>query len=987
MSHQVVLLSPYPYPGQYPLTLADEEMACWLNGYTLMWHPALLWQATEAPKVESPYDHENPRPGVIYVVPESPPSYLPENWKDRLREAGSLSIVAAADRPTTLENLRVALEASDAPPIGWREALAAPADMLSLFFGLGLGYLLQATLAEAMEHENLLDRAAFWDEVQKAVGSLGSEEPEPGKGAAENAAPTASADSAEPADSPEPSSNGAQEKPPEAETPREHQWLVHLQQAAQKLQSAREVLYPVTIHWLDLHLLTEDSLTRPWPAAVELGMSTNLVAPAALLESLARQQPEKVAVLRAQVEKDLVEICGGTYREREDVLLPLDSQVWNLREGQDVVRRLLGKEVRVFARRTFGFHPRLPMLLSTHGLTKLLFLLFDDSAAVPTYTSTVIAWTAPDGKQIDAFVRPPKPADKAETYFNLGNSWFKTTREDHHATICLQHGSGPEAPWYRDLIALGRLAPVLGTWTTFSRYFGDVSAGEYPPTPTADDFHFDFLGERTTAKLADPVSGFARHLRIRRRIDACWTYAALHRALAGGRDTLQVADHLDSLERVFETQPQLGTEPGGLVELEQLVTTTLAERLQARAASGPPGYLLLNPCGFARRYALELEGGPEPLPVDGHVKACQLDGNLLRAVVEVPALGFAWIPRSGPVGTPPMAARLRMGDPKTLSLRNEFFEVEVDGQTGGLKAIRDHRTHINRLGQKLVFNPGSRMYADTVRVTQSGPALGEIVSEGSILGDQDQELAHFKQRFRVWLGRPLLELQIELTPRQPPAGYPWHAYYGARFAWRDERTHLFRGWGGAGYATTHPRPQTGDYLDLRFGPFGTTIFPGGLPFHQKQEGRMLDVILVPEGETTTTFDLGIALDRDQPMLTAWGVCSPLAVVPTTKGPPHVGAAGWLFHLDMPSLLLTRMLPGVREQSEGTSPPEPRDAIVAQLVECSGQPAHAELRCLRNPTRAAALDGLGRFVLNHHFTGDTIYVEASPHDWTQIQIEF
>src|SRR3954471_13149946 len=105
MSHQVVLLSPYPYPGQYPLTLAEEEMACWLNGYTLMWHPALLWQTTEPPKVESPYDHETPRSGVIYVVPESPPSYLPENWKDRLREAGSLSIAAAAERPATLENL------------------------------------------------------------------------------------------------------------------------------------------------------------------------------------------------------------------------------------------------------------------------------------------------------------------------------------------------------------------------------------------------------------------------------------------------------------------------------------------------------------------------------------------------------------------------------------------------------------------------------------------------------------------------------------------------------------------------------------------------------------------------------------------------------------------------------------------------------------------------------------------------------------------
>lgn len=993
MSHEIVLLSPYPYPGQYPLTLAEDEMACWLNGYTLLWHPALLWQATGPPRVETPYDHENPRPSTIYVVPDAPPNYLPENWKDRLREAGSMSIAAAPERGVTLENLRAALEASDAP-LGWREALAAPADMLNLFFGVGLGYLLTGTLAEAMEHENLLDRAAFWDDVQKSVGALGSDDTEPANG--ETEVPAAEAPAAEATESPAP---GAQDTPPNGEpkpdespsetasVPREEQWLHHLQKAAQLLLTAREVLYPVTIHWLDLHVLTADSFAKPWPAALELGMPTNLVVSSSLLEALGREQPDKLAVLRAQLEKDLVEVCGGSYREREDPLLPLDSQIWNLHEGQAVAQRLLGRELRVYARRSFGFHPRLAMLLSTHGITKVLFILFDDTAGIPTFTSIVIAWTAPDGKQVDAFVRTPKPADRAETFFNLGNSWFKTTREDHYATICLQHGNGPEAPWYRDLVALGRLAPVLGTWTTFSRFFSEVSAGEYPPAPAADEYHFDFLNERTIAHVPGPVSGFAQHLRLRRRIDACWTYAALHRALAGGRDTLQVADHLESLERVFETQPQLGVEPGGLVEAEELVTTTLAERLQARAADNRPGYLLLNPCGFARRYALELEGGPEPLPVVDHVKACQLDGQTLRAVVEVPALGFAWIPRSGPVGTPPMTARLRMGDPKTLSIRNEFFEVEVDGQTGGLKAIRDHKTHMNRLGQKLVFNPGSRMHADTVRVTAAGPALGEITSEGAILGEQDQELARFKQRFRVWLGRPLLELRLEIHPKQPPAGDPWHAYYGCRFAFRDERTHLFRGWNGAGYASTHPRPQTSDYLDLRMGPYGTTILTGGLPFHRKHEGRMLDVILVPEGETATTFDLGISLDRDQPMLTAWGFCSPLAVVPTTKGPPHIGAAGWLFHLDMPSLLLTRLLPGTREQVDTPQPPEPRDAIVAQFVECSGQPAHAELRCVRNPTRAASLDGLGRFVLNHHFTGDTVYLEAAPHDWMQVQVEF
>src|SRR5436853_363108 len=179
MSHWLVLLSPYAYPGAYPLTLADDDMAAWLNGFTALWHPALLWKAGGPPSVESPYDHETPKPATIYVVPESPPNYLPDDWLKRVHDAGSMTFRAAADRTITLDNLRRMFETENPPPLGWPEALAAPPDMLSLFFGLGLGHLLQATLAEAMEHENLVEKTAFWDAVQKSIESMGSDEVPP----------------------------------------------------------------------------------------------------------------------------------------------------------------------------------------------------------------------------------------------------------------------------------------------------------------------------------------------------------------------------------------------------------------------------------------------------------------------------------------------------------------------------------------------------------------------------------------------------------------------------------------------------------------------------------------------------------------------------------------------------------------------------------------------------------------------------------------
>ena len=54
--------------------------------------------------------------------------------------------------------------------------------------------------------------------------------------------------------------------------------------------------------------------------------------------------------------------------------------------------------------------------------------------------------------------------------------------------------------------------------------------------------------------------------------------------------------------------------------------------------AGDFGYMLLNPCSFPRRAAVELEGYSNPVPTGGPVKASQLDGSVARLVVELPPL-------------------------------------------------------------------------------------------------------------------------------------------------------------------------------------------------------------------------------------------------------------------------------------------------------------------------------------------------------------
>ena len=344
-----------------------------------------------------------------------------------------------------------------------------------------------------------------------------------------------------------------------------------------------------------------------------------------------------------------------------------------------------------------------------------------------------------------------------------------------------------------------------------------------------------------------------------------------------------------------------------LVPLEAAWARRLADRLQTRSAEGQPGLLVFNPCGFTRRVALELGGLRGPIPVADAVKAAEFTGDLARLVVEVPPLGFAWVPREGPPGTQQPKPRMKLAE--GLTVRNEFLECDIDSRTGGIRSFRDLRTRQTRFGQQLVYNPGSRMVARDIAVTNNGTALGEITSTGDLIDERDEVLATFRQRFRAWLGRPVLELRIELEVKHEPSGYPWHAFYGARFGWRDERAVLFRGVNGANSQTGYTRPVSPDYLEVRLGAERSFLFTGGLPFIQRHGSRMADVILVPEGEQCRAFDLLLATDRDVPMQTAVGWVSPTPIVETTKGPPHFGVSGWLGHVDMPSLIVTSAAAG------------------------------------------------------------------------------
>ena len=178
-SRELFLLSPYRVPAKDSLMLGDEDMAAFLNGYTALWHPALIQGAAEPPKIASPYDHESPTASHVYAVPDTPQMFLPDDWEARVRDAGAMAFHTSADREATLANLRdvLASRSREIPEDFDSSLVNISRDRLAPFFGIGFGYMHLVALFEAMDHENLIAGSDFWQDVQQAAAAP-SKDPE-----------------------------------------------------------------------------------------------------------------------------------------------------------------------------------------------------------------------------------------------------------------------------------------------------------------------------------------------------------------------------------------------------------------------------------------------------------------------------------------------------------------------------------------------------------------------------------------------------------------------------------------------------------------------------------------------------------------------------------------------------------------------------------------------------------------------------------------
>jgi alpha-mannosidase len=971
--HDVVILFPGHGLEDFPTDLPDDKAAGLLNAFAVSWHPTLL-----AAVKSLPVEHRADVPpaitaGRLIFVPPACDEVVPEGWIEQARMDGATVINGLTERD---DLVRALLQSPGLADLS--EAAPVDADLVADFFALGTCRLQLELLTRRMHHFGTSDDAQFRHQVISAAEAV-------------VAGDVAAAEEA-------------------------------LIRCFEALTETRERFYPVECYLLDLCLLIPRLADAHLTATLAAPKPVNVLSTAADLDQMMREKPELAEQFRHAFEANTLDVLGGEWHERPAPLIPLTSLLREFEKGHEAYCRTLGRSPETWARRRYGFSTLVPQILHRYGYRGALHVALDDGL-YPDTEQSKIRWEGCDGSMIDATTRIPLAAESASSYLRFPSRMAESMQQDQTAAVIWARWPEVRSPFWHDFERIHTYSPVLGRFVTFRQFFEQTDDPGRQSKYEESEYLSPFLIHSVAAQERDPISRFVRHFQRRSRFDAGALLDGLASALR--EEPIDSPARLELEEQLEASGPDLPAAENAPAEISDAQLDSFVDRSARRlgeivlqGAGKEPGYLVLNPLAFDRTVSVELPKLETAPALQAPIRSVQLDRQHRSVVLDLPSCGYVWIPARSPKSERPKGSATAMTE--TEMIRNEFIEVYVNEATGGIGRIKQYGRKPNRLSQQLAFRfarertprPAeagaqaptqertfySEMRCSSISVTSSGPGLAEIVSSGKLIDPEDGSLlAEFGQTVRLWRGRPIIELEIELRPTQLPDGDPWSNYFASRFAWNDTSATLTRGVLGGAHGIQWERFESPHFFEIATDSTRTTLLFNGLPFHRKTGPRMLDSILIVAGETARKFRFDIAIDRDYPMQSALNAFVRPIVLETPGGPPAAGRSGWLFHLDAKNVQILQILP-LREpepgEEEAASPEAENEGGLdrgygfrLRLQETEGRHRPTKLLCFRSPTYACQRDFRGRRVSTLRIVDDTVYLEPTAHEILDIELRF
>ena len=787
------------------------------------------------------------------------------------------------------------------------------------------------------------------------------------------------------------------------------------------LLEEKNAYYPVEPQLLDLSLVANSTINK-LPEQLSQSHAQSFHLPGELADQIKLISPETSELIRQRVADDSLSIVGGLQLELPAQLMSTESIVGQLQTGCAAIEQAFGKRPTVFVRRTFGLHPALPNLLRHNGFVGAIHATFD-GGVFPRSPNGVMRWTGDDDENILTLADTPMDASDPHCFVGLGIKLGEMIDSAHMASALLVHWPGQTCQAFEDLKRIAGYTSLLGNFLTLDQFFESAYDPGFGDQFAADEYRSPYLKQAIARQQHNPVSRWVNYWHQQFQLQAIqhralqtvtaqpaaiseteikrWQQlaaqcqqaidAAVVSESGQQSESAELLNKLQEVAKVWSNPEIQNDQPSDGSSLTRSQAAVWPNRLQSSSQPAPSveAIRLVNSTPARQRLLLTQQPGKKngSLKNQPPIWLANQDATGSEWVVELPAFGSASIsqanlqPKFLFERDPPIAEELR--------LQNEYFFVEVDSATGGLRNIGLHGQRVSLLGQQLgvrIPSPGndrkqparySKMVCRQTKTINQQKLSASIQTCGDLV-DGEQVVASFQQTISVARAISRIQFEIELDLKQDLKPDLNH-YVCSRFAWKDESAKI------AANSIDGRQPVITQWFHgTQFISIGDSpaisLLTQGLPYHRRANRRMLDSLLVCHGESQRRFQFAIDVDQRYGLAANKDSVSPPLLQASMEAITNP-ASQWWFHLNCKNVTVTNCQPVFDNEQSG---------MMLRLKETEGRTAKLVLRSRCGLSSASRVDFGGAVLQQLEIESevtDKVEMTLPPFSFLQLKLQF
>lgn len=653
--------------------------------------------------------------------------------------------------------------------------------------------------------------------------------------------------------------------------------------------------------------------------------------------TLAEKNTPALETIKQRITDQKLSIVGGLNVELDDNLVCGETVANQLAAGRASLEHVFGQPPNVFARRSFGLNPTTPNLLKNFGYSGAIHAIFSNGT-IPSMGSGAMRWTSDSDEHVLAISELPMDAADSGTFLNLGAELGEMIDSAHSATALLTHWPNKTCQSLDDLKRIAKFVPLFGSFVTADLVFDEAYDPGYGQAFTADEYESPHLNNAIKTRQKNPISRYTdywrrfHHFETARRIALLAivehdidlaTFAPFQLRAAQLQSDIELAtvadDPLSCSASIDERIQTL------LADAKQLLQATPSGQQQS---SNPSQVFRLLNCHSAKQRievkppsGLTLPPGSKkaqpPVCFAVNHSASGSDSSSSCWILDLP--GFSKMEID--FGKVESKNQFQKDPPLStdLLLQNEFFKIQIDETSGGIRSIQQHSSKTNLAGQQLAIRlPKSHaskslyadMIADSIQTIENQTLTAAIKSTGRLTAG-GQDLARFEQTVRIVRGLRRIEVDVKLEPLEPLTASREH-YICSRLAWKSEGARLMANVLDSCEQVANQWFHATQFVTIKeLDSPPVSMLTGGLPFHRRANRRMFDSVLMLANESQTNFSFAITIDQPYPAAAASSRLGPTVRLPVEQNNEMESKqfrSDWLFHFNRKNILATSVKP-------------------------------------------------------------------------------